>query len=115
MKRGFTLIEMIAVIGLIGFLALLILPNIVNQLGSKKEEISETTKQLIYAATELYLSDNNINSSGSVTLDKLVESGYLKSPIDDVSCGGEISLTKSVTYNKNEYGQFDLVINLSCN
>jgi len=114
MKKGFTLIEMIAVVGLIGLICLLVLPNIVNQLGTKKQEISETTEQLIYSATEIYLSDNNITTTGEVTLEKLVDKGYLKTPLKDFNCGEEISLSKKVVYTLNTYGQFDLNIDLSC-
>ena len=45
-KQGFTLIEMIAVIGIIAVIAAVSLPAILNQLTEKKVMVSETTQKL---------------------------------------------------------------------
>lgn len=114
MKKGFTLIEMIAVVGLIGLLSLLVLPAIINQLGSKKKDISDTTKQLIISAAELYVDDNNIKESGYVTVEQLIDSGYLKKPLTDFNCGGEIPYSKEIKYTSNEYNELEFDIDLKC-
>ena len=44
MKKGFTLLEMLAVIVVISILSLIILPNITGQLADKKEEISKVSQ-----------------------------------------------------------------------
>lgn len=118
MKRGFTLIELISAITLLALILLLAVPAIVNQLSEKKNELSDTTLKLLYSAAELYMDDNNVLSTLEagdtycVSLDRLVQDKYLKSPIKDVNTGGEIALTKKVkvTINSNlEYDKYILV------
>lgn len=115
---GFTLIEMIAVVGIIALISLISFPAIINQLGEKKEEISETTKTIIFDAADLYFSDHqseypkNIGESYCITLDSLVSSGMLSSPITDYSSGDEIPLTWGVKTTINtfsEYSDYNLV------
>lgn len=81
MKKGFTLIEMMAVILIIAALALLILPNITDQLGNKKENINKVTKQIILTAAEMYKNDNNSNSV--ITVQDLIDENYLDSNFND--------------------------------
>lgn len=118
MKRGFTLIELISAITLLALILLLAVPAIVNQLSEKKNELSDTTLKILYNAAELYMDDNNVLSTLEagdtycVSLDRLVQDKYLKSPIKDVNTGGEIALTKKVkvTINSNlEYDKYILV------
>lgn len=116
--RGFTLIEMIAVVGIIALISLISFPAIINQLGEKREEISETTKMIIFDAADLYFSDHQseypkaIGESYCITLDSLVSNGMLKSPINDYSSGDEIPLTWGVKTTINsffEYSDYNLV------
>lgn len=43
-SKGFTLIEVIAVILLIGLLTIMVIPSVINQVGNKSEEINDITK-----------------------------------------------------------------------
>ena len=123
MKRGFTLIEMMAAsIIFIGIL-LIAIPSIMNQINEKKSDISTSTLDIIYNAAKLYMDDYGINksidvgSSYCVSLDKLVNDEYLDSPIMDPVSRKEISLTKYVkaTLNPNkEFTNFELV-DTNCN
>jgi prepilin-type N-terminal cleavage/methylation domain-containing protein len=112
MKKGFTLIEMLAVVLIISLIALISLPTITNQLVDKKQEISETTMELINNATGLYM-ETRIGTYPKVTgqkycvsLDTLVSNGYLSSPIKDFSNGSEIPLTKYVVVTVNKYQEY---------
>lgn len=116
--RGFTLIEMIAVVGIIALISLISFPAIINQLGEKREEISETTKTIIFNAADLYFSDHQseypktIGESYCITLDSLVSNGMINSPITDYSTGDEIPLTWGVKTTINtflEYSDYNLV------
>ena len=131
MKKGFTLIEMIAVIGLISLIALVALPAILNQLKSKKGAVTEATEKLIFTAAEFYMDEKPvtyfkkpetyaekadlggyIGKDCYVYLDTLVNAGRLKSPVKDVTTSQEISLTsyvKSTINNNYDYDFFELV------
>ena len=120
MKNGFTLIEMIAIVLIISLIVVITVPMISNQLANNKSKISNTTKDLIYNAVELYMNEKEINYpklSGNkycVSLDEVVKSGLLQYPIKDYNTNSEIPLTKyiRVTVNNNsEYDNFELLDN----
>ena len=113
MKKGFTLIEMIAVVGIIGLMSIIVMPTIINQVANKKEDLSDATKKVIFSATELYMNDN-INDYPNkpsniycIKLQTLVKSGYLKSPLKDVTTNKNIDTSKLVKVMVNEYGEYD--------
>ena len=58
-SKGFTLIEMLAVLVIIILLTSAIVPSLINLIARNKNKLSNQTKDLIYSATELYLSENN--------------------------------------------------------
>ena len=96
MKKGFTLLEMLAVIVVISILSLIILPNITGQLADKKEEISKVSQKIILSAAELYANETG-NIYQTITINDLVEAGKLEQPIIDQKTGKEISLTKEIS------------------
>lgn len=112
MKKGFTLTEMIAVIGIIALMSLMILPRLLNQVNEKRKEISETTKQIIYSAADLYLNNDitlctkSVNNVCYVKLSKLAELNYFSAPLEDVETGNEIDLNKCVRVIVDEYNQY---------
>jgi type IV pilus assembly protein PilA len=116
MNKGFTLIEMIAVVIIVGLISLVSVPPIVNQLVNKKQEINGVTEQLIYDAAELYIEDNNIVvvNYECISLDKLVTNGYLKAPIKDAVSGEEISLTKYVKATKTNTQEYNYTLTDKC-
>ena len=125
MKRGFTLIEMMAaVVVLIGIL-LIAIPSIMNIMNEKKETISSAMNVVIFDAGKLYLDDNNILKNEGLTsgdtycvsLEILANEGYLTSPIVDPVTRKEIPLTKyaKFTVNANEEFAFSGIVNSDCN
>lgn len=113
MKQGFTLIEMIAVIGIIALMSLLVMPSIINQIAEKKTEISGVTEKIIYSATELYMNDNSVDYNktvGSVyciKLEKIVNAGYLKTPLKDAKTGKQIDTGRLIRVEVNSYNEYD--------
>ena len=57
MKKGFTLIEILAVVTIIGLLFVLVIPKITNSLSNKKEDISVINERLIISAAKNYVED----------------------------------------------------------
>ena len=75
-SKGFTLVEVIAVILLIGLLTIMVIPSVISQVGNKSEEINDITKNMIFSATKLYLDNNNIevtDTNCDITLQKLID------------------------------------------
>ena len=113
MKKGFTLIEMIAVIGILALMTLIILPNLLNQINNKKTELSDTMKTMIYSATDLYLNENVtsypkiVGNNYCVKLQDLVDAGHLKTPLTDIETGGTIDLNQTISITVDAYGQYD--------
>lgn len=85
-KKGFTLIEILGVMVLIATLTLLVLPNIINRFSNKKEDISNTNKEIIIGAAKLYVSDNkeelNDYSTYCIDINSLIEKKYLSEKKD---------------------------------
>lgn len=117
MKKGFTLIEIIAVILLIGLLCVFAIPAIVNQVGKKSEEVDQVTKEIIYSAAELYLNDKNLTvpNCGDITLQKLIDNNYLDNSIKTLPSGNEIPTSRIIKITKDSYNQNEFELVKKCN
>lgn len=116
-KRGFTLVEMLAVVIILGLLIIVAIPQIQNQLLTKKDAVNEATLALIYEAADsfvesrpsqfqkMYISESE-HASYCITLKDLVDAGKLEAPIKDYSTGNEMDLNTFVEINSNEYDEF---------
>lgn len=119
MKKGFTLVELIGVIIVLGLIALIALPPILNAIREKESEISEASEEIIYNATSLYVSDNSNSfpkTNGNtfcVTLDTLTQGDYLPDVVYDAVSGDEVPLTNMVEV-KYEQDRFSYNLNNEC-
>ena len=62
MKKGFTLVELLAVMVIIGMVSILMLPKILERFENKKIEISNEAKELLYVAADQYMKINSLSS-----------------------------------------------------
>ncbi len=117
-KNGFTLIEMLAVVTILGIISLLAFPYANNLLKKSKDNEYNRFLDDIYLATEAYLVDNSDNYAALtkedgveyVSLEKVVKGGYLKSTTVNPKTGEKIDLNKSVKVtNKNKKYNYALM------
>lgn len=116
MKKGFTLTELLGVIVILGAIALLSFPPIINQIKKSKQKIDDSNLSLISSSFELYLSENkntvmNYGLPYCIKLQTLVSDGKLNTPIKN-SDDEEINVTLTylkVIKNDNDSNQYELV------
>ncbi len=56
-KRGFTLIEILIVVAIIGLIASLILPNLMGRFEKSKEEIAKAQVEMLSSAVQAFMID----------------------------------------------------------
>jgi general secretion pathway protein G len=79
-EQGFTLIELMIVMIVIGLLAAIAIPSYVNNIRNAKEAVLKEDLHTMRAAIDAYTVDKQ---KAPQTLDDLVQSGYLKTmPVD---------------------------------
>ena len=117
--RGFTLVELIGVVVILGLIALVALPPILNSVRKTKGNISDASQKILYSATEVYVSEN-INSyprtDGNVyciAIGSLVSNNLLPTKVYDAVTGEEIGQDNIVEVTVNQ-GQYSYSLNNNC-
>ena len=118
--KGFTLVELLAVIIILALLTLLASTSVTKLVKDSKEELSNTQIELIKSAAQMWGADNidKLPSSGQcgyITLGELKEYGFLDSSIVDANTNKEISndLKIKITGTTSDFG--NLVLNYEVN
>ena len=85
-KKAFTLVEILAVVSLLSILALLILPNILEQKENKEKQLTEAEKQVLYVDAGNYVRENYDvleNNTYCVSINTLISEGKISMDADD--------------------------------
>lgn len=115
MKKGFTLAELIGVVVIVSLIVLLVAPAMINFASKSKTKLSESTIKLINTATEQYHLDRSVqyvksqNATYCVTLQTLVDAGYLVSPLFDPKTNANVPLTKYVEFAYRDEWSYEVV------
>lgn len=119
-NKGFTLIEILAVVTIIGLIFILVIPRITTSLKNKKGDVDKTTENLVLSATKLYVSDHSSKfekTDGNIScmpLHQLVKKGYLDGPVKNVTDDKDITNGKSVRITYNKGFKYELVDSNEC-
>ena len=111
MKKGFTLVEVIAVVVILGLISLLAIPPVLNSITKTKGKISEAGKKLVEDASQLYVSQNSYKyglydgNTYCLTIGDLSKNNFLPNTVYDPVTNNEISSDKAieVTVSQNNY------------
>jgi type II secretory pathway pseudopilin PulG len=109
---------MLAVVVILGLLLIVAIPQIQNQIASKKTVVNEATLTLIYEAADDYVSadsstfqkvyvDEEEKASYCIRLQDIVDSGRLEAPIKDYVTGEELNLEYLIQATTNAYNEFE--------
>jgi general secretion pathway protein G len=90
-ENGFTLVELMIVMTIIGLLAAIAIPNYIRSVNKAKEAVLKEDLHVIRNAIDSYTVDKEKAPQG---LDDLVQAGYLKTiPVDPMSSRSDTWIT----------------------
>lgn len=110
-KKGFTLVELLTIIIILGILMTVAIPSVTTLIEKSKRENKESQRNTLQMAAESYLQNNtdklpkNIGQNILVTAKELREKNYLKEDIYDAnkkSCMKD-SVVRVYKYDKDKY------------
>ena len=119
-NNGFTLIEILAVVTIIGLIFILVIPKITTSLKNKKGDVDRTTTNLVLSATKLYVQEHSSKfdkEDGNVScmpINMLVKKGYLEGPVKNVTDDLDITDTKSVRITYDKGFKYEIVGKKDC-
>ena len=118
-KKGFTMIELIAVVVILGILSAISIAAYSKFVSKAKEQTEEQNKNLVVNAAKSYLESNTnirpkeIGESVKIGLWELKNANYLKSLVYDKD--GNSCMDKSYVYvHRNSYGEYTYESVLKC-
>ena len=104
-KNGFTLVELLSIVVILGIIVVVALPQISGSIGSKKEKQYNKIVKIVENAGKVYLTENG--TMDSVSIDKLIKSDYLtsglKNPINNTPLTGCVKKIISDGVTKYKY------------
>lgn len=90
-EKGFTLIELIVVIAILGVLAAMVVPRFVSTTADAKQTAADATVKTIQSAVELYRAEDK---GDSPSIADLVTAGYLDENPNDPNGDGDTTDSK---------------------
>lgn len=115
-KKGYTLVELLAVLALMAAILLVAVPSIAKQFAGIEENNYTQFKQNIFLAAESYI-NSNPNAADVVTLkengkticiatENLIRGGWIKSTLTNPKTDKKLAEQTSSIQVKNENGEY---------
>ena len=80
-KKGFTLVELLAVIAILAIILTILAPSLLNGVKGKKEDALNKIYDLIELATRNYVMDYDIDTPTIIQMEDLCKTNYIECPI----------------------------------
>ena len=112
-NKAFTLVEVLAVIVIVSLIMGIAVPAIVTSINNKRSQISDVSKEMIYDATQLYISEAGISDS-CISLETLVNAGKLKAPVRDLKNDKDIPLNYYIKVTDSGNNNYDYELVKTC-
>lgn len=111
-RRGFTLVELLAVVTIMGVILLISVPNITKQLKKTNSNKYSEFVEDIFLATESYITsyrDSIDLSTGvdNISVERLVKAGYFKSTTINPKTNKKVNINSYVIVSLNDDGTFE--------
>lgn len=118
MKKGFTLVELLAVLAILAVLAVLVVPPVMKNIQTTREASFNQILSNIEQTTQLYVRENRNNIEGlsvvgntvTITIQDLVNKEDLKTPIIDPRNNKEIDLSTPINVLVKPQSRYSVVI-----
>lgn len=106
-KKGFTLVELLATITIIGIIFVIIFPSVNGLIKDNEKTTAEQIGNMIMSATKKYVNDERLEGTGcfSVTSKTLIDLGYIETvDAGNLKCDVNNSFVRiNFSDNKKEY------------
>lgn len=108
-KKGFTLVELLAVLVILSIITLLVYPIFTSVIKDSKKEIEKTNVNEILNSAYNWSLDNssilpvNVNDDITVNVETLKKQGYLRKDAIDISTGEEVDDTCIIRITRTIY------------
>ena len=112
-KKGFTLIELIAVIAILSVILIISVPNLIGNIKRNKADASNTVEGIVLTAGRNYVVDYGLKYPATIPIEELCN-GYIECPIINASnteITGYIAIDEDNNYTIVDDAESTLVVN----